>query len=279
MKKFMLFLSAVVTTFSPVLAGENKKSNKRLNFELMEPVKLKNPTALNWGLEAAGPKHTIYKKVKPATVVIEETEVVEPIVVETPVKEEVKPVVIKTEEKKVEPVKQENPVVNIPEEPFELKEEAPVVKEEKQEISQTDKNIDEAKKLLRVAEKLANSVAEDDEVVIEKKEVVKPVIATSSEKPSFIIKFAKDAEELKKSDEKKIADMIPAIKANSDVTVKIISYYSANSGRNIAFSRLLNARKVLLEKDVPTSQIMIMVLEDEEKKAPKSDILEVFFVR
>ena len=30
---------------------------------------------------------------------------------------------IKTEEKKVEPVKQENPVVNIPEEPFELKEE------------------------------------------------------------------------------------------------------------------------------------------------------------
>ena len=141
------------------------------------------------------------------------------------------------------------------------------------------KNIDEAKKLLRVAEKLANSVAEDDEVVIEKKEVVKPVIATSSEKPSFIIKFAKDAEELKKSDEKKIADMIPAIKANSDVTVKIISYYSANSGRNIAFSRLLNARKVLLEKDVPTSQIMIMVLEDEEKNAPKSDTLEVFFVR
>ena len=61
MKKFMLFLSAVVTTFSPVLAGENKKSNKRLNFELMEPVKLKNPTALNWGLEAGGPKHTIYK--------------------------------------------------------------------------------------------------------------------------------------------------------------------------------------------------------------------------
>ncbi len=291
MKKFLLFLTAVLSSSLSVAAKENKNSNKRLNFELMTPVKLKNPMSLNWGLEAGGPKYTIYKKVSP--IVINEEVVVEPVVV-APVKEEVKvetatsvivedkkDEVIKTEEKPIVEVERKNPVIDIPENPSEKKEDAPVVLEDTTP-SQTDKNIEEAKKLLKVAEKLANSVIEEAEPAVitpKKEEVKKPTIETNSEKPKFIIKFAEKAEELKKSDEKKIVNMIPALKANSDVIVKIISYYSETSGRNLAFSRLLNARKVLLEKDVPTSQIMIMVLEDEESNTPKDNTVEVFLVR
>ena len=274
MKKFILFLSAILSSTLPVLAKENKNSSKRLNFELMEPVKLKNPLSLNWGLEAGGPKHTVYKKV--STVVVKEDVVVDPVIV-APIPVEEKTVVI--EEKPVVDVKSENPVVNIPEAPSDLKEDAPIVKEEAEQ-SQTDKNIEEAKKLLRAAEKIANSVIEDDEEKsVTSKNEVKPVIVTDSEKPKFVFKFKGKEEELKKYDEKKIAGIIPAVKANEDVIVKIISYYSADSGRNIAFSRLLNARKVLLEKDVPTSQIMIMVLEDEEENTPKADTVELFVVR
>ncbi len=279
MKKFILFLSAILSSSVSVMAGENKNSNKRLNFELMTPVKLKNPQNLNWGLEAGGPKYTLYKKVSP--VVIKKEVKVEPVVIEpVSVKEEV--IIAPVVEEKIVDVKQESPVVNIPENPEEKKEEAPIVKEDVVEQSQTDKNIDEAKKLLKVAERLANSVIEEEEPAVitpKKVEEKKPVIATDSEKPKFVIKFAKNAEDLKKSDEKKIANMIPALKANSDVIVKIISYYSETSGRNLAFSRLLNARKILLEKDVPTSQIIIMVLEDEENNTPKDNTVEVFFVR
>ena len=276
MKKFILFLSAVVSSTLPVFAKENKNSNKRFNFELMEPVRLKNPRNINWGLESGGPKYTVYKKVAP--IAIKEDVVVEPVVIlPTPVKEE--PVVV--EEKTVVDVKQENVVVNTSESVSELKEDAPVVEKEQKELSQTDKNIEEAKKLLTVAEKLANSVIEEEEpaVITPKEEVKKPSVVVDTEKPKFTIKFAKNAEELKKSDEKKIADLIPSVKANEDVIVKIISYYSSNSGRNIAFSRLLNARKILLEKDVPTSQIMIMVLEDEDQNTSKDNTLELFIVR
>ncbi len=279
MKKFLLFLTAVLSSSLSVAAKENKNSNKRLNFELMTPVKLKNPQNLNWGLKAGGPKYTLYKKVSP--VVIKKEVKVEPVVIEpVSVKEEV--IIAPVVEEKIVDVKQESPVVNIPENPEEKKENAPIVKEDVVEQSQTDKNIDEAKKLLKVAERLANSVIEEEEPAVitpKKVEEKKPVIATDSEKPKFVIKFAKNAEDLKKSDEKKIANMIPALKANSDVIVKIISYYSETSGRNLAFSRLLNARKILLEKDVPTSQIIIMVLEDEENNTPKDNTVEVFFVR
>ena len=285
MKKFLLFLGAVISSISPVMAKENKNSSKRLNFTLIEPVRLKNPLNKNLGLEAGGPKYTVYKKAEPK-VIVEQKVIEKPVIVpvEEKIVEEVKvteqPVVV---EKPVEAEKpavvEQNPVVNIPEDP-EMKKEIFVPKEKiEEENSKTDKNIDEAKKLLQVAEKLANSVIEEGEpAVITPKKEEKPFIATSAERPSFIIKFKANAEELKKSDEKKIADMIPALKANTDVTAKIISYYSEKSGRNIAFSRLLNARKILLEKDVPTSQIMIMVLED-ETNASKADTLEVFFVR
>ena len=84
-------LSAILSSTLPVLAKENKNSSKRLNFELMEPVKLKNPLSLNWGLEAGGPKHTVYKKV--STVVVKEDVVVDPVIV-TPVTVEEKTVVI-----------------------------------------------------------------------------------------------------------------------------------------------------------------------------------------
>ena len=287
MKKFILFLSAVLSSSLPAVARENKNSSKRLNFELMEPVKLRNPLSLNWELEAGGPKHAVYKKVAP--VVIKEEVVVEPVIVApasvptlAPVEEH--PIIKETntpvqDEKPVEEVRLENPVVNIPLNPSDLKEDAPIVKEEAEQ-SQTDKNIEEAKKLLRAAEKIANSVIEEEEpAVITPKKEVKPAIETNSEKPKFVFKFKGQEEDLKKADEKKIAEIIPAVKANEDVIVKIISYYSANSDRNIAFSRLLNARKVLLEKDVPTSQIMIMVLEDEETNTPKADTVEVFVVR
>ncbi len=276
MKKFILFLSAVVSSTLPVFAKENKNSSKRFNFELMEPVRLKNPRNTNWGLEAGGPKYAVYKKVAP--IVIKEDVVVEPVIITpAPVKEEA----LIIEEKPVISVKQENPIVNIPENSSELKEDAPVVEKEQKELSQTDKNIEEAKKLLTVAEKLANSVIEEEEpaVITPKEEVKKTSVVVDTEKPKFTIKFAKNAEELKKSDEKKIVDLIPSVKANEDVIVKIISYYSSNSGRNIAFSRLLNARKILLEKDVPTSQIMIMVLEDEDQNTPKDNTLELFIVR
>ena len=330
MKKVLLFLGAVISSVTPAFARDGKKSNKRLNFELMEPVNLKNPQKANWGLVAGGPKYTVYKKavVKPVeeivvAPVVKEEVVIEPAPTDAPVsstvtapaseptivlKEEVKEdvkVEEKTsvkEEEKVVPVEEkkevvsvkeevkENPVVNIPAETLELKEEAPVSIDEKEEASRTDKNIDEAKKLLQVAERLANSVIEENEVkplATEEKKEVAPVkeevkkvpVVTDSEKPRFVMKFSATAENLKKADEKKIADLVPALKSNEDVTVKIISYYSSNSGRNIAFSRLLNARSVLLEKDVPTSQIMIMVLEDEEANTPKADTVEVFVVR
>ncbi len=321
MKKFLLFLGAVISSVTPAFAKDEKKSNKSLNFELMEPVNLRNPQKLNWGLEAGGPKYTVYKVSKPKVIVEEENVVIVPVVSETvvtPVKEEkvveikpepvseVKPVEKKkevvseektvTEDKKEVPsVKEEvkeNPVVNIPAESLELKEKAPVVEEKKEEISQTDKNIDEAKKLLQVAERLANSVIEENEEskVTPSKEKVEEVkkevkvekkvpVVTDAEHPRFVMKFVSTAENLKKADEKKMADLVPALKSNEDVTVKIISYYSSKSGRNVAFSRLLNARSVLLEKDVPTSQIMIMVLEDEDANTPKADTVEVFVVR
>ena len=74
-------------------------------------------------------------------------------------------------------------------------------------------------------------------------------------------------------DIKKVEGIANNLLGNNDVNVKIISYYSTLDDRNIAFSRLLNVRKILLEKNVPTSQIMIMVLEDKTK----SDVVDILF--
>ena len=270
--KIFLFFVAVVLNFSPVFAKqyrfnipeekndeviELKKINRNKvgDFGLMEPVNLKNPEKVSLGLEAGGPKFTVYKNVQ-SVIITEENISVQPVVD-----------VVKVSE---------NSTMNISNDNKNVEENKNTSKNKLVEEAVVNKNIDEAKKLLNAAEKIANSVEkyEDKNSVKAEKKVMKRI-----EKPSLIIKFNKGEEDLKKSDEKKIVGMIKGIKENPDTTVKIISYYSDATERNLAFSRLLNTRKILLEKDVPTSQIMIMVLEDEEKSSPKADIIELFFVR
>lgn len=287
MKKFLFVLIAFICETFSVKAGEYKLNIKeeketlepvilkrkvvaKNNFELMEPVKLVNPLHKNLGLEAGGPKYTKLnnkniEEVKPLIPSVEKKEdvkVVEVVdIVEKPTETQVN--IIEKKEENVSDVKS-----------FEDKKE--VV-----EVSQTDKNIDEAKKLLAVAEQLANSVIEDTFEDVPAKttnnEVVKKDVE-ADKKPKFVLNFAKNSENVKKSDEKKLLGVVPMVIANPDITMKIISYYSTSGSRNLAFSRLLNARKILLEKDVPTSQIMIMVLEDEEKNNTKEDTIEVFLI-
>lgn len=287
MKKFLFILIAFICETFSVKAGEYKLNIKeeketlepvilkrkvvaKNNFELMEPVKLVNPLHKNLGLEAGGPKYTKLnnkniEEVKPLIPSVEKKEdvkVVEVVdIVEKPTETQVN--IIEKKEENVSDVKS-----------FEDKKE--VV-----EVSQTDKNIDEAKKLLAVAEQLANSVIEDKFEDVPAKttnnEVVKKDV-DADKKPKFVLNFAKNSENVKKSDEKKLLGVVPMVIANPDITMKIISYYSTSGSRNLAFSRLLNARKILLEKDVPTSQIMIMVLEDEEKNNTKEDTIEVFLI-
>lgn len=287
MKKILFILIAFICETFSVKAGEYKLNIKeeketlepvilkrkvvaKNNFELMEPVKLVNPLHKNLGLEAGGPKYTKLnnkniEEVKPLIPSVEKKEdvkVVEVVdIVEKPTETQVN--IIEKKEENVSDVKS-----------FEDKKE--VV-----EVSQTDKNIDEAKKLLAVAEQLANSVIEDTFEDVPAKttnnEVVKKDVE-ADKKPKFVLNFAKNSENVKKSDEKKLLGVVPMVIANPDITMKIISYYSTSGSRNLAFSRLLNARKILLEKDVPTSQIMIMVLEDEEKNNTKEDTIEVFLI-
>ena len=171
-------------------------------------------------------------------------------------------------------------------------------------VSQTDKNIDEAKKLLEVAENLAKSVANEDVKVEKKQKTVKVAekskqevvvanikndlneqskkfadgVKTSSDAVkadvkaknveklvNFSVNFDGGKENLKDTDVKKMEGVALKLAGQNDVNVKIVSYYSSIDDRNVAFSRLLNTRKVLLENNVPTSQIMIMVLEDKAK--------------
>lgn len=271
-KEYRLNIKEENETLEPVVL--KKKVASRGSFELMEPVKLINPLHKQLGLEAGGPKYTSFKSVK------KNVEVAKPLVVVEEKKEDVK-------------------VVDVVEKPVDKTLEVKVVEEKKEdkkelvELSQTDKNIDEAKKLLAVAEKLANSVIEenldDAPVKTENNKIVEPKFEKAVndisvlnmdavKKPEFVLTFAKDSENLKKVDEKKLLGMVPMLVANPDMTLKVVSYYSASGNRNLAFSRLLNTRKILLEKEVPTSQIMIMVLEDEEKNNPKKDTIEVFLI-
>ena len=311
MKKFLLLSVLFVESISPCFARDFKlnvrddanddvvllKQKKvRGDFELMEPVFLKNPSKVRYGFDAGAPKRYVPVVSKPVVRtkkvdVSDVKPVVLPAMPETmpvQVKEEVKPV------EAVEPVVAEPVILPMPEEnrkpvvvdmkiePENRENVIADIKKE-QEPSQTDKNIDEAKKLLQAAERLANSVIDDEEkeAKVEAKEVKKEVEAVVETKKSmpakFAIKFKKDVEELSKADEKKLEALVDDVKNNSESMLKIVSYYSAIDERNVAFSRLLNARKVLLERDVPTSQIMIMVLEDDDKVSPKADTIEVFF--
>ncbi len=308
MKKFLLLSVLFVESISPCFARDFKlnvrddanddvvllKQKKvRGDFELMEPVFLKNPSKVRYGFDAGAPKRYMPVVSKPVVKtkkvdVSDVKPVVLPAMPETmpvQVKEEVKPVEAVVAEPVILPMPEENrkPVVDdVKIEPENRENVIADIKKE-QEPSQTDKNIDEAKKLLQAAEKLANSVIDDEEKEskVEAKEVKKDIEAVVETKKAmsakFAIKFKKDVEELSKADEKKLEALVDDVKNNSESMLKIVSYYSAIDGRNVAFSRLLNARKVLLERDVPTSQIMIMVLEDDDKVSPKADTIEVFF--
>lgn len=308
MKKFLLLSVLFVESISPCFARDFKlnmrddanddvvllKQKKvRGDFELMEPVFLKNPSKVRYGFDAGAPKRYMPVVSKPVVKtkkvdVSDVKPVVFPAMPETmpvQVKEDVKPVEAVVAEPVILPMPEENrkPVVDdVKIEPENRENVIADIKKE-QEPSQTDKNIDEAKKLLQAAEKLANSVIDDEEKEskVEAKEVKKDIEAVVETKKAmsakFAIKFKKDVEELSKADEKKLEALVDDVKNNSESMLKIVSYYSAIDGRNVAFSRLLNARKVLLERDVPTSQIMIMVLEDDDKVSPKADTIEVFF--
>lgn len=307
MKKFLLLSVLFIESISPCFARDFKlnvrddanddvvllKQKKvRGNFELMEPVFLKNPSKVRYGFDAGAPKRYVPVVSKPV-VKTKKVDVsdVKPVVL--PAMPETMPVQVKEEVKPVEAVVAEPVILPMPEENrkpvFEDVKIEPENREnviadikKEQEPSQTDKNIDEAKKLLQAAEKLANSVIDDEEKEskVEAKEVKKDIEAVVETKKSmpakFAIKFKKDVEELSKADEKKLEALVDDVKNNSESMLKIVSYYSAIDERNVAFSRLLNARKVLLERDVPTSQIMIMVLEDDDKVSPKADTIEVF---
>lgn len=307
MKKFLLLSVLFVESISPCFARDFKlnvrddanddvvllKQKKvRGDFELMEPVFLKNPSKVRYGFDAGAPKRYVPVVSKPVVKtkkvdVSDVKPVVLPAMPETmpvQVKEEVKPVEAVVAEPVILPMPEENrkPVVeDVKIEPENRENVIADIKKE-QEPSQTDKNIDEAKKLLQAAEKLANSVIDDEEkeAKVEAKKVKKDIEAVVETKKSmpakFAIKFKKDVEELSKADEKKLEALVDDVKNNSESMLKIVSYYSAIDERNVAFSRLLNARKVLLERDVPTSQIMIMVLEDDDKVSPKADTIEVF---
>lgn len=307
MKKFLLLSVLFIESISPCFARDFKlnvrddanddvvllKQKKvRGDFELMEPVFLKNPSKVRYGFDAGAPKRYVPVVSKPVVKtkkvdVSDVKPVVLPAMPETmpvQVKEEVKPVEAVVAEPVILPMPEENrkPVVeDVKIEPENRENVIADIKKE-QEPSQTDKNIDEAKKLLQAAEKLANSVIADEEkeAKVAAKEVKKDIEAVVETKKStpvkFAIKFKKDVEELSKADEKKLETLVDDVKNNSESMLKIVSYYSAIDERNVAFSRLLNARKVLLERDVPTSQIMIMVLEDDDKVSPKADTIEVF---
>lgn len=307
MKKFLLLSLLFIESISPCFARDFKlnvrddanddvvllKQKKvRGDFELMEPVFLKNPSKVRYGFDAGAPKRYVPVVSKPV-VKTKKVDVsdVKPVVL--PAMPETMPVQVKKEVKPVEAVVAEPVILPMPEgnrkpvvedvkiEPENRENVIADIKKE-QEPSQTDKNIDEAKKLLQAAEKLANSVIDDEEkeAKVEAKKVKKDIEAVVETKKSmpakFAIKFKKDVEELSKADEKKLEALVDDVKNNSESMLKIVSYYSAIDERNVAFSRLLNARKVLLERDVPTSQIMIMVLEDDDKVSPKADTIEVF---
>lgn len=228
------------------------------DLKLMKPVKLKNPENENLGFKTPVPTFS-------SRAVIPSKKILPP-----------KPVVVKEEETVkidiVEPVpsvKEENKV----EEPVQIQESVEI-KDTIEVSEQTEKNINDARELLKAAERLANSVKdekeamEEDEFNIASNEVKKEPV-------NIVVNFTKNQEEVSTNDINKILTSIGKDINNSEMYFKIISYYDNPENRNIAFSRLLNTRKILLDKGVKTSQTMIMVLEDDTKN--KSNTVEIIF--
>ncbi|MDR1009076.1 MAG: hypothetical protein LBL52_02370 [Rickettsiales bacterium] len=97
---------------------------------------------------------------------------------------------------------------------------------------------------------------------------IKPSPAPSAKSVSpVILKFAAAVEELDESQVKSLAAFAEKAKALPEYTIKAIAYYTKEGGRNASFARLLNARKALMDRDVPASSIMILTLEDEAGKS------------
>ncbi|MGN0929930.1 MAG: hypothetical protein ACI4N3_04790 [Alphaproteobacteria bacterium] len=240
MKKFL-----ICALFLGVAFSNNSFSQ---DLKLMNPVKLKNPENKSLGFKTPVPTFTLniksQKKTKPLPPVsltrVEKNEIVNP----QPVNVEKKP----------------EPVVKIQENSI--------------EETRTDKNINEARELLRAAERLANSI-KDEKDLMEDDDVKILSGIEETEPVNIVVKFTQNQEEVSSDDMKKITNSAEKNINNPDVYFKIISYYDNPENRNIAFSRLLNTRKILLDKGIKTSQTMIMVLEDDTKE--KSNTVEILF--
>ena len=243
MKKFLVCSLFLCLAFSDNSFAQNMK--------LMWPVKLRNPENENLGFKTPVPTWTagsssVSKSVKTQPKSLPKEEIKEEVVVLQPV--------VKVEEKT----------------------EAVVVEGPETEESLTDKNISEARELLRAAERLANSI-QDEKEALERDDVkiIPDVEMVKSAPVNILLTFSKNQEDLSSADIKKIENALVGKTKNSELYFKIISYYDNPENRNIAFSRLLNARNVLLDKGIQTSQTMIMVLEDDTKT--KANSVEIMF--
>lgn len=245
MKKILIYAVFVGLGFS------NNSFSQDLR--LMNPVKLKNPENKNLGFKTPVPtmasnfvsspkkvRDLPAKKVENLPAVVssnDEVVVLQPVVIEE---------------------KKEEVVLNVPE----------------TEETRTDKNINEARELLRAAERLANSI-KDEKDLMENDDVKILSGIEETEPVNIVVKFTPNQEELSSDDIKKIVNSVENGVNNPNVYFKIISYYDNPENRNVAFSRLLNTRKILLDKGIKTSQTMIMVLEDNTKD--KSNTVEILF--
>ncbi|MDR1477178.1 MAG: hypothetical protein LBI17_03565 [Rickettsiales bacterium] len=145
----------------------------------------------------------------------------------------------------------------------------PVAYDSADESRKAAQNIEEAQKLLDKADHIIAENKEEAQAPTPQPEPARAEVA------DIAIRFKPKAEGLTKSDEKKVADLYATLGTSDDATIKIISYYSTAEERNRSFSRLLNTRKALLDRGMPSSRMIIMVLEDETADKSKNNIVEI----
>jgi hypothetical protein len=89
------------------------------------------------------------------------------------------------------------------------------------------------------------------------------------------IRFAQGKEEL---DDKQMATLSAAwnsVNTKGEYMLRLTAYYG-DDGRNASFSRLLNARKYLMDMGAPASSVMILTREDSD--GTKKDSLEMSLI-
>lgn len=141
-------------------------------------------------------------------------------------------------------------------------------------LSKADRIIEEAKAEAKEPEEAPRPAP----VEVEPAKPAEPESVAASARAveaDIILKFKPNAENLTKSDAKKVAELYERLGANADTTLKIMSYYSTPEGRNRAFARLLNTRKALLDKGMSSSQAIIMVLEDDTPDKARANSVEI----